>query len=207
MSGSLASSLAPLRHFVGALADLLGLEVGEAEILDRGADLLRQLVAQNDWLPAALSAPDPRRYQQYLLHCDSAERFSIVSFVWAPGQRTPIHDHTVWGLVGLLRGVELEQRYKRDQHGRLVEAGPPQRLSAGQVSVLSPRLGDIHQVSNGSADDVSISIHVYGANIGGTQRSVFAADGVAKPFVSGYANDSLPNIWRNTTPAQQAEHD
>ena len=198
MTGDLVSPLAPLRHFVSEFANLLSHDIGEDEILSHGADLLRQLIARNDWLPADLSRPDPARYQQYLLHCDSAQRFSIVSFVWAPGQKTPIHDHTVWGLVGVLSGAELEQRYRRDQYGGLVEDGPPCCLSPGEVSVLSPRIGDIHQVSNGSADDVSLSIHVYGANIGDVRRSVFAGDGANKPFISGYANESLPNIWRNS---------
>jgi predicted metal-dependent enzyme (double-stranded beta helix superfamily) len=35
---------------------------------------------------------------------------------------------------------------------------------------------------------VSISIHVYGANIGTVRRSVYAEDGTRKPFISGYAN-------------------
>ncbi len=34
----------------------------------------------------------------------SRERFCVVSFVWGPDQATPIHNHTVWGLVGVLRG-------------------------------------------------------------------------------------------------------
>ncbi len=73
------------------------------------------MIRHDDWLPAAYAAPDPARYRQYLLHCDSAERFSIVSFVWGPGQLTPIHDHTVWGLVGVLRGAEISS----------VSPGPP----------------------------------------------------------------------------------
>jgi predicted metal-dependent enzyme (double-stranded beta helix superfamily) len=44
-------------------------------------------------------------------------------------------------------------------------------------------------------DRPSISIHVYGADIGAVHRSVFTVDGIAKPFVSGYANNVLPNIW------------
>ena len=39
--------------------------------------------------------PHPQYYQQHLLHCDPLERFSVVSFVWGPGQKTPVHDHTV----------------------------------------------------------------------------------------------------------------
>ena len=57
-------------------------------------------------------------------------------------------------------------------------------------------LGDIHQVANAFSDRTSISIHAYGANIGAVARHVFALEcGTAKPFVSGYANRMLPNLW------------
>ena len=42
-------------------------------------------------------------YAQNLLWCDPFERFCVVSFVWAPSARTPVHDHQMWGLVGMLR--------------------------------------------------------------------------------------------------------
>ena len=68
-------------------------------------------------------------------------------------------------------------------------------LKPGQVEAVSPSLGDIHQVRNAFADRTSISIHVYGANIGAVQRWVYAEDGSRKPFVSGYSNAWLPNLW------------
>jgi predicted metal-dependent enzyme (double-stranded beta helix superfamily) len=49
-------------------------------------------------------------------------------------------------------------------------------------------LGDIHQVFNAYDDRISIGIHVYGADIGAVDRSVFTAEGAVKPFRSGYAN-------------------
>lgn len=76
-----------LRHFIDALSQLLDRETDEATLLDQGQGLLRSLVAHDDWLPEALAQPDPARYQQYLLHCDSRQRFSIVSFVWGPASR------------------------------------------------------------------------------------------------------------------------
>jgi len=39
------------------------------------------------------------------------ELFLVGSFVWMPGQRTPVHDHTVWGLVGVMRGEETCEEY------------------------------------------------------------------------------------------------
>ncbi|MDR0278070.1 MAG: cysteine dioxygenase [Paucimonas sp.] len=184
-----------LRRFIGDLAELLDHEHDEAAILDRGQNLLQQLVAHDDWLPEELAQPDPTRYQQFLLHADSRQRFSVVSFVWGPGQQTPIHDHRVWGLIGMLRGAEYSQGFARTEGGALVPAGSPVRLEPGHVEAVSPRIGDVHQVSNAFDDRVSISIHVYGANIGAVQRAVFLADGTEKPFISGYSNTRLPNIW------------
>ncbi|MHA6194334.1 cysteine dioxygenase family protein [Pseudomonas wadenswilerensis] len=184
-----------LRRFIGDLAELLDHEHDEAAILDRGQNLLQQLVAHDDWLPEELAQPDPTRYQQFLLHADSRQRFSVVSFVWGPGQQTPIHDHRVWGLIGMLRGAEYSQGFARTEGGALVPAGNPVRLEPGQVEAVSPRIGDVHQVSNAFDDRVSISIHVYGANIGAVKRAVFLADGTEKPFISGYSNTRLPNIW------------
>lgn len=185
-------NLARLRRFVLDLAALLDREPDEATILQQGAALLGDLIAVDDWLPEAYAQPDPDRYRQYLLHCDSAERFSVVSFVWGPGQVTPVHDHTVWGLVGVLRGAELSQAYSVD--GGVVP-GPTTRLEAGLVEALSPQGGDIHKVSNALPDRPSISIHVYGANIGAVRRSTFDPAGARKDFISGYSNTATPNLW------------
>jgi 3-mercaptopropionate dioxygenase len=184
-----------LRAFIGALAELIDSNPREGDLLHRGGKLLGQLVSYDDWLPDDYAQPDPQRYQQFLLHADSRQRFSIVSFVWGPGQRTPIHDHRVWGLIGMLRGAEYSQGYARSQDGRLEQEGPAIRLEPGQVEALSPRSNDIHQVHNAFDDKVSISIHVYGANIGAVRRAVYQPDGTEKLFISGYSNTVLPNIW------------
>jgi predicted metal-dependent enzyme (double-stranded beta helix superfamily) len=186
--------IARLRDFVGAFAALIEQAPDEAAILRQGADLLGELVAQDDWLPDDFAQPDPARYRQYLLHCDSLERFSVVSFVWGPGQSTPVHDHRIWGLVGVLRGAELVETFTR-QDGRLEATGAPEHLSSGAVDAFGPAIGDIHRVSNAHADRVSISIHVYGANIGAVERATYDAAGQPKRFISGYANTVLPNLW------------
>ncbi|WP_042879492.1 cysteine dioxygenase [Cupriavidus necator] len=189
------NALAPLRDFVTALSALLDQHPDEPRILREGGALLAKLVAHDDWLPDAWARPHPEYYQQHLLHCDSAERFSVVSFVWGPGQRTPIHDHTVWGLIGMLRGAEESQPFVLDAAGWPVPRGDAVRLSPGQVEAVSPTVGDIHRVNNVHDDRVSVSIHVYGGNIGAVRRSVYAEDGTRKPFISGYSNQTLPNLW------------
>lgn len=184
---------ARLRQFVDALEILLGQggkggAEDESRIVAQGSGLLRELVAHDDWLPQQAALPDPQYYRQYLLYRDPAARFSVVSFVWGPGQSTPIHNHTVWGLIGLLRGAEISQDYRRRADGLLEKVGEPQRLETGVVTAVSPTLGDIHQVFNAYDDRISIGIHVYGADIGAVDRSMFTPEGAVKPFRSGYAN-------------------
>ncbi|WP_418121942.1 cysteine dioxygenase [Variovorax sp. 160MFSha2.1] len=189
------NSLTPLREFVGAFGRLLDGAPDEPRILSEGGELLRTLVSRDDWLPEAFAQPDPVYYRQFLLHADSTERFSIVSFVWGPGQATPVHDHTVWGLIGMLRGSEYSQGYALDSGGNARPHGEAVRLDPGQVEAVSPTVGDLHRVHNAHADRVSISIHVYGANIGAVRRHTYPAEGGRKPFVSGYSNTLLPNLW------------
>ena len=132
---------------------------------------------------------------QYLLYADVHQRFSVVSFVWGPGQATPVHDHTVWGLIGQLRGQEVSQPYVLNDRRIPVPHGESITMLAGQVCAVSPTIGDLHSVRNASPDATSISIHVYGANIGAVQRNAYSDNGERKTFVSGYSNTSLPNLW------------
>lgn len=183
-----------LRTFLAGLASLLGEKPQQQEILLHGSALLKELVRVDDWLPDEFARPDPARYQQYLLYADAQQRFSVVSFVWGPGQTTPVHDHRVWGLIGMLRGAEVSQGYRLTESG-LQPDGQAVRLEPGTVEAVSPQVGDIHRVSNAWGDRTSVSIHVYGGNIGGVRRAVYLDDGSEKPFISGYNNTHLPNIW------------
>ncbi|NIW25120.1 MAG: cysteine dioxygenase [Gammaproteobacteria bacterium] len=150
---------------------------------------MRTLVAKDDWLEPEFAEPHPKYYQQYLLYADPVDRFSVVSFVWGPGQHTPIHDHTVWGVIGMLRGAELTQNYEISGDGTPNPVAAEIELSPGDVEFVSPTIGDVHRVRNALDDRASISIHAYGANIGKVKRHVFPPEGGApKEFVSGYAN-------------------
>jgi predicted metal-dependent enzyme (double-stranded beta helix superfamily) len=184
-----------LLRFVGEIAALVDSNAGESALLQNGKDALRELIRADDWLPEAYAQPSPQRYQQFLLYADARQRFSVVSFVWGSGQQTPIHDHTVWGLIGVLRGAELAAPYARHDDGSLHQTGDEVRLEAGDVEAVSPSIGDIHRVRNAYDDRTSISIHVYGANIGAVRRSTYSPAGVPKPFISGYSNQTLPNLW------------
>ena len=186
-----------LLTFVKELSMLLNENPSEAIIFTKGKNLLEKLIGVDDWLPEEFTKPHPQYYQQYLLYADPLDRFSVVSFVWGPGQKTPIHNHTVWGMVGQLRGEEKGTPYYRQANG-VFEPGKACISSPGHVDTVSPDTHDIHVVENNMADKTSISIHVYGGNIGRIHRSVFdPVTGTEKSFVSGYANTLVPNLWNS----------
>ena len=98
-------------------------------------------------------------------------------------------------MADVLRGQEVEVPYTPSAGG--IVAGEPRAWATGAISEVSPtppRL-DVHLVRNGLADAVSISIHVYGANIGAQRRHKYdAATGEAATFISGDSRE--PNHAR-----------
>ena len=97
-------------------------------------------------------------------------------------------------MVGQLRGEEKETLYHREADGSY-RAGEESIHLAGDVATVSPNTHDIHVVANHLSDRSSISIHVYGGNIGKIKRAVFhPKTGDEKLFISGYANTFAPNL-------------
>jgi predicted metal-dependent enzyme (double-stranded beta helix superfamily) len=201
-------NIARLRRFIGDMTSLVGgawQDKDEAAVVEIGQKLLAELVSHDDWLPEAMAKCPPHGYAQNLLWCDPFERFSVVSFVWAPSAETPVHDHQMWGLVGMLRGSETAQAFKRDPATGALVAGAATTLAPGDVEVLRPDVGDIHKVTNALSDCGSISIHVYGGNIGAVRRHRFdAMTGAPSLFVSGYTNAVVPNLWDRSAEVRAA---
>jgi predicted metal-dependent enzyme (double-stranded beta helix superfamily) len=194
-----------LRHFIADMTALVdgASDRGKSTLAEKGSRLLADLVKHDDWLPEFMAQCPPHGYAQNLLWCDPFERFSVVSFVWAPRARTPIHDHQVWGLVGMMRGSESSQRFERDATTGALNRGECAALAPGEVEVLLPARGDIHQVSNTLSDSGSLSIHVYGGNIGAVRRYTFDDSGKPELFVSGYSNKIMPNLWDRSEAVRQ----
>jgi len=172
-------------------------------LLAQGQRLMQHLLQHDDWLQPELAQAHPAHYQQYLVYADPQDRFSVISFVWGPGQSTPIHDHTVWGLIGMLRGSEYIQPYSRMSDGRWVPAGFQIDMLPGDIEAVSPNIGDVHKTWNALPAQVSVSIHVYGGPIGRIERHSYREDGTRSVFISGYANVALSTA---PGPAMSAAH-
>lgn len=177
----------------------------EARILNIGGELLAGLVRRDDWLPDEFGRSHHERYRQYLLYCDPLERFCVISLVWGPGQRSLAHDHSVWGIVGMLRGTEVCRKFDYMGEGKALQAGEEHRLNPGEIHKVSPRIGDIHEVANASPDHSAISIHVYGANMETVRRHDFdPVTGLKTAFVSSYHNGSTPGSWNHSPQPEPA---
>jgi 3-mercaptopropionate dioxygenase len=201
-------AIRPLREFVLGMTRLVdetaSVDPAQAEItlLRDARGLLSALINTDTWLPDEFAQSDPNIYKQYLLYCDPLERFSVASFVWAPGQQTPIHNHTVWGLVGVLRGRELCTEYLSPP---VRPAGHEHWVEVGMIDAVSPTIGDWHVVANAVPDCATVSIHVYGANIGAVARNMIdPVSGEIKDFVTGYANTLVPNLWDRSASVRAA---
>lgn len=124
---------------------------------------LERLLALDGWLAPEHEAGSQDSYRQHLLHVSKRRRLSVVALVWLPGQRTPIHDHVSWCVVGVYRGVERETHYRLTGRDELAPVGTVE-ARAGHVEVLVPPAENIHRVE-AVGDSKTISIHVYGADV------------------------------------------
>jgi predicted metal-dependent enzyme (double-stranded beta helix superfamily) len=135
---------------------------------------LGALLAYDGWLAPEHRVPAHDTYRQHLLHVSPCRRLSIVALVWLPGQRTPIHDHVSWCVVGVYEGRERETRYRAVEvdGGRCLEPMGSIDAHPGHVEVIVPSVEDIHAVT-AVGDGPTISIHVYGADIERLGSSIY----------------------------------
>jgi 3-mercaptopropionate dioxygenase len=135
---------------------------------------LGALLACDSWLAAEHRLPGRDTYRQHLLHVSPSRRLSVVALVWLPGQRTPIHDHVAWCVVGVYEGRERETRYRAVEVDgeRCLEPVGSIEAPPGHVEVIVPSEEDIHRVE-AAGPGPTISIHVYGADIERLGSSIY----------------------------------
>src|SRR4051794_27319532 len=110
-------------------------------------------------LPPSLRRSSAQHDRTNVVHVDRTAPFSLVALVWRPGQRTPVHSHASWCVVGVHEGCEQERSFQLTG-GRVVETGR-RTMVAGDVTALAAGDDDIHEVRN-AGRGVTIWLHVYG---------------------------------------------
>src|SRR5215217_5502089 len=104
---------------------------------------------------------------------DAPDRsYSLQVFVWPPGTRTMIHDHSSWGAYACAAGTVFEERYERlddgsrFEHARLEEAWHLSWNPEDGASTVLPGDGGIDRVGN-PHEEAAVSVHLYGPRLGG----------------------------------------
>lgn len=135
---------------------------------------LAELIRHPESLEERYRQPADDQYRQHVVHVHPDGRYSVVSLVWKPGQATPIHDHRCWCVVGVLQGREEETRYRlRERAGdRVLVLWESRTHDPGSVCSLVPPAENIHRVRNAGTAGVTISLHVYGADIAALGSSI-----------------------------------
>jgi len=151
------------------LASRSSLEIGES--------LVQASLADMSWLPQRYRQPEKDAACQYMLYSDPKNRFVITSAVFWPGFVVPVHDHGVWGLIGLYAGSEHEERYIRvddrsDPNYAQLQTLDTQENQTGDVSLLLPPDDEIHNIRTTSSEP-SCSLHIYGGNLTNVTRRRF----------------------------------
>src|SRR4051812_13621841 len=101
------------------------------------AAALRPYLGRRDLLDRCQRRSSRDGYRANVVHVHPAGRYSIVALVWRPGQRTPIHSHASWCVVGVHEGREQERSFRHlgtgvvESSRRTMVAGDVAWLDAG----------------------------------------------------------------------------
>jgi len=131
-----------------------------ASVSDADMNAIR---TDGSFIPERFLQPVSPGYARRLIYMGADRRFSILAMVWAPGQRTPLHDHGGQWCVecvyrGEIHGTNFEVERERDGIFYFKERSVVREVE-GQSSALVPPF-DHHMLENRS-DSTAVTLHVY----------------------------------------------
>jgi predicted metal-dependent enzyme (double-stranded beta helix superfamily) len=177
-SQAIITSRAPVAEFDASLANLesnLGVWISSAlraPDIAAGLSLLcqklrRAILRRQISLPDRFRAVQSDHYARRLVYEDPNTGVSALAMVWAPGQSTPLHDHSgLWVVEAVLAG-EIESvpfELIGEQNGKyFFDARSPERLAAGSTSYMIPPFE--HHISRNASQQVAITLNIYGGDM------------------------------------------
>lgn len=128
--------------------------------LDELRSLMARLDVSESDLGEAVSFGESGYRRNLVRRTDSYE---MLVLCWAPGQRSPIHDHaqSTCG-VRVVAGEATETRFEHDARGFLHPVAM-ERFAEG--SAAGSQDADIHEIAN-TTDDNLVTLHVYSPPLG-----------------------------------------
>ncbi|WP_131783357.1 cupin [Legionella gresilensis] len=177
-----------LTPFINDLKALHVQEHHDASNMKKISSILQSWVKQSDWLEDQFKIVDtPEGFKSWLLYEEPNHCLAVNLVAWEPGREILPHDHRTWAVVGCVRGIEENYFWTRLDDGSspgyadLKRQEPPITCHPGEVIAIEAN--QIHSVVN-VANEVAISLHVYGKNLNYTNRCKYdPIKKTAEPFV------------------------
>ncbi len=167
---SLCSTASPPPHFsllddVIVLTDAAARSGDPAKVVQALTGGLQGLLSGPMELPEWLLETQAEGHARRELYRSREHGYEVVAITWAPGQDSSVHDHgDTWGVESVLRGrIEvIDYRVLGQQRAlsQLRECGRHELEPGGVIGLLPPQ--DLHNCRNPSADEIAVSLHVYG---------------------------------------------
>jgi predicted metal-dependent enzyme (double-stranded beta helix superfamily) len=180
-----------LEEFAADMKALVASQPNQKTLFDRGSVYMERLIRNPNAIPEEFQRPleEGKRpnHGSYALH--RSEGLFISSVVWGPGDFIKPHDHRTWGMIGFLKNMIQETRYRRvDDRSRegfaRLEKDRAMLMKPGEVCLLVPEEDEIHRLDNFS-DRPTVEVHVYGKDLVGLPRYMYDLDtGKMVPFAS-----------------------
>ncbi len=105
----------------------------------------------------AISGYDLKQYNKIIIKNKPIQVFMVT---WPPQVSLPIHQHNkYWGYIAILEGTISESLYSFDKEKKILNVHPSRSIKKGEI-IYEP-YNIIHQLTNPSPIDISISLHFY----------------------------------------------
>lgn len=190
-----------LREFIARVEEIRAGGTFSARTLTTIGPHFAALLANKSWLPEQYQEPFEGSGMgsgigMWLLYRAADSGLAFSSLVVPAGAQTPVHDHLAWGLVGLYRGSQDEEVFRRHDDAASDDAAnlalaEQRSLTAGDFYELTPET-DIHRVRT-TSNVTSVSLHLLGNDNGCIWRHRYHPEqGRVEPFRSGYVNVPCP---------------
>lgn len=115
-------------------------------------------------LPECVYRCPPDHYARRLIHKDPGRGYTIMAMTWAPGQATPLHDHSgMWCVEAVWNGqIEVTQYELIETRGERFRLEPRTTMRAGigsAGSLIPPH--EYHTIRNPCPSETAVTIHIY----------------------------------------------
>lgn len=135
------------------------------------AATLEDVAALREALPSSPEAASQ------VLH--RAEDLTVLQVSLPAGLKSPVHNHTIWAVIGIYEGQENNRFYRDGEDGKPIESSR-RELRAGDLATLDETA--IHAIEN-PLTAVTLGLHVYGGDLFAAPRTVWdPVSGQPLPF-------------------------